>query len=158
MRALSDTVFGKDKECLLLTYRCFIRSLIDYCAAIVYPTYSPSSIERLQKVQTKALRLAIGCHVAASVDHVHAEAQELPVKDHLHLLSSQYLARSLQSDNVSFPYAQVDQGPRSLKHTLRSKCIGDVQQYLEADLRLRKTAPSKNASLLRTVLSRATFS
>ena len=26
-----------------------------------------------------------------------------------------------------------DQGPRRLKHTLRSKCIADVQPYLEAD-------------------------
>ena len=133
IRALSDTSFGKDKECLSLTYKTFIRSLFDYCAPIVYPTYSPASIERLQKVQNKALRLVTGCHTAASVDHLHEEASELPVKDHLHLLSSQFLARALQPGHVSYPFATLDQGSRKLKHTLRSKCIADVQPYLEAD-------------------------
>ena len=85
MRALSDTHFGKDKDCLLLTYKCFIRSLFNYAAPIVYPLYSASSIERLQKVQNRSLRLATGCHLAFSIDHLHAEALELPVGDHLHL-------------------------------------------------------------------------
>ena len=133
LRALADSVFGKDKECLLCTFKAFIRTLFDYCAAITYPIYAPSSIERLQKVQNKALRLAVGCHTAASVDHLHAEAEELPVEYHLRLLASQSLARYLQPGHVSYPYAQVGQGPRTLKHTLRSKCIGDVQPYLEAD-------------------------
>ena len=56
LRALSDTSFGKDKECLVLTFKTFIRTLFDYCAPIVYPSYSVSSIERLQRVQNKALR------------------------------------------------------------------------------------------------------
>ena len=133
MRALSDTAFGKDKECLTLTYDAFIRPLLDYCAPIVYPMYSPSSIERLQRVQNRALRLASGCHVKASVEHLHVETKELPVKDHLRLLSAQCLARFLQSEHVSFPFAQVDDGPRRLRDTLRSKCIADVAPYLEAD-------------------------
>ena len=63
IRALSDTHFGKDKDCLLLTYKCFIRSLFDYAAPIVYPQYSATSIEKLQRVQNKALRLVTGCHL-----------------------------------------------------------------------------------------------
>ena len=133
LRALSDTSFGKDKECLVLSFKAFIRTLFDYCTPIVYPIYSPSSIERLQRVQNKALRLATGCHSAAAVDHLHSETGVLPVKDHLHLLSSQFLARALQPEHVSYPYAQLDQGRRGLKHTLRSKCIADVQPYLEDD-------------------------
>ena len=131
MRALSDTHFGKDKDCLLLTYKCFIRSLFNYAAPIVYPLYSAHSIDRLQKVQNKSLRLATGCHAASSIDHLHAEAKELPVGDHLHLLSSQFLARSLDPNHVSHPFTTLDQGPRKLKHTLRSKCVEDVSPYLE---------------------------
>ena len=133
MRALSDSAFGKDKECLTQTFGAFIRPLFDYCAPVVYPIYSPSSIERLQRVQNRALRLASGCHAAAAVEHLHAETKELPVKDHLHLLSAQYLARFLQIDHVTYPFAQVDNGPRKLKHTLRSKCLADVEPYLEVD-------------------------
>ena len=133
LRALSDTSFGKDRECLVLTFKMFIRTLFDYCAPIVYPIYSPASVERLQRVQNKALRLATGCHTAAAVDHLHTETGVLPVSDHLHLLSSQFLARALHPDHVSHPYALLDQGRRGLKQTLRSKCIADVQPYLEED-------------------------
>ena len=55
------------------------------------------------------------------------------MKDHLHLLACQFLARALQPGHVSFPYVQMDQGPRRLRETLRSKCLADVQPYLEAD-------------------------
>ena len=88
MRALSDTSFGHDKEVLLSTYKTYIRSVMDYAAPVVFPNYSASSIKRLQLIQNKALRLALGCHTAASVDHLHWEALELPVGDHLRLLSA----------------------------------------------------------------------
>ena len=105
MRALADSSFGKDKECLLMTFKMFVESLFD----------SFASIERLQKVQNKALRLALRCHAAASVNHLHAEVGELPVGFHLLLLSSQFLARSLPLASVSFPVAQLEQGRRRLK-------------------------------------------
>ena len=108
MRALSDTHYGKDKDCLILTYKCFIRSLFNYAAPVVYPLYSATSIDRLQKVQNKALRLATGCHQVASIDHFHAEAKELPVGDHMHLLSARFLARSLNPNHVSYPYTTLD--------------------------------------------------
>ena len=137
LRALADTNFGKDKECLLLSHKCFIRSLFNYAAPIVYPYYSAASIEKLQKVQNKSLRLATGCHVASSIEHLHAEAKELPVKEHLHLLSAQYLARSLQPHHVNYPLVTLDQGPRKMKDTLRSKVLSEVSPYLEDDGSLR---------------------
>ena len=121
MRALADSSFSKDKECLLMTFKMFVESLFDYGAPIVYPIYSSASIERLQKVQNKALRLALRCHAAASVDHLHAEVGELPVGFHLLLLSSQFLARSLPLASVSFPVAQLEQGRRRLKQRERER-------------------------------------
>ena len=47
LRALSDSDFGKDKECLLETFKAYIRPLFDYAAPVVYPNLSPSSILRL---------------------------------------------------------------------------------------------------------------
>ena len=77
MMALADSEFGNDKECLLMTFKVFIRSLFDFAALIVYPNYSPSSIHRLQLVQNSALRLALGCHMASSFNHLHKEALQL---------------------------------------------------------------------------------
>ena len=132
------TNFGKDKASLLLTHKCFIRSLFNYAAPVVYPSYSATSIKKLQRVQNKSLRLATGCHAASSIDHLHAEAMELPVKEHLHLLSAQFLAQSLQPHHVSHPNTTLDQGPRKLKDTLCSKVLADVSPYLEDDGTLQR--------------------
>ena len=133
IRALADTTFGKDEECLLMTYRALIRSVINYGAPIVYPNYSDSSIQRLQRVQNRGLRLALGCHAASSVDFLHAEAKELLVSQHLRLLSAQYLARALQPHHANHSEVLLDHGPRLQKHTLRSKVIDLVQPYLNED-------------------------
>ena len=75
-----------------------IRSLFDYAAPVLFPNYSSTSIERLQKIQNCALRLATGCLTASSVDHFHAETRKLPIRDHLELLSAQFLAKVLDDD------------------------------------------------------------
>ena len=116
--ALSNSDFGKDKECLLMTFKMFVRSVLSYAAPIVYPNYKPTSIAKLQKVQNRALRLALGCHSKSSIDHLHAEAKELLVSDHLLLLSSQFLAKALQPSHVSHFYAKIDRGRRNMKLTL----------------------------------------
>ena len=136
LRALADSSFGHDKECLTLTFKSIIRPFFDYAAPIVYPNYSDTSIERLQLVQNKCLRLITGCHKAASIDHLHSESLVLPVKSHLHLLSSQYLARALNPSNPSHPHVAYPPPPghRKLKETLRSKCWDSVAPFLQNDV------------------------
>ena len=69
----------------------------------------------------------------SSISHLHAEAEELPVRDHLHLLSSEFLAQTLQPSHVSHVHTTLDQGPGKLKQTQRSKVLEDVSPYLEED-------------------------
>ena len=131
LRALSNSSFGKDKECLLATYKMYIRSLFDYAAPLVFPYYSNTSILKLQRVQSRCLRLVLGCHSNSSVDHLHDEAKELPVEEHLRLLAAQFLARCLQESHPSHHYVTLERGPRPMKHTLRSKCIEEVRPFLD---------------------------
>ena len=130
LRAYSNSSFGHYKECLLNTYKLFVRSLIDFAAPIVFPNYSRTSIERLQKIQNRSLRLVLGCHSATAIDHLHSECKELPVAKHLHLLSAQFLALSLQPDHPSHRFVTLDRDRRPMKETLRSKCLPDVQPFL----------------------------
>ena len=120
-RALSDTSFGHDKECLSLIFKSLIRPFFDYTAPIVYPLYSKTSIRRLQLVQNRALRLVTGCYMASSVDQLQAETEVLPVGDHLELLSAQFLASAQQPDHPSHHVVNLDPGPRRQKETLSSK-------------------------------------
>ena len=110
LRALSDSAFGKDRECLIGTFKSHIRSLFDFAAPIIYPNYSQTSLNRLQHIQNRALRLALGCYATASVGHLHAEACVLPVEAHLKLISAQFL----QARHPSHPHVILDRGNRNI--------------------------------------------
>ena len=130
LRAVADTSFGHDKECLTMTFKGLIRPFFDYAAPIVYPNYSPTSLRRLQLIQNKSLRLITGCHSAAAQDHLHDETQVLPVARHLHLLSAQFLARALQPSHPSHEWVASAESQRRMKETLRTSCWSDVEPYL----------------------------
>ena len=130
MRALLDTSFGHDKECLSLTFKALIRPFFDFAAPIVYPLYSQSSIRRLQMVQNRALRLITGCHNISAVDHLHSETEILPVGDHLELLAAQYLAGAQQPEHPAHRVVNLPPGPRRNKETLNSKVGHLVSPHL----------------------------
>ena len=110
-----------------------IRPFFDYAAPVVFPNFSSTSIEKLQKVQNKCLRLITGCHFNSAIDHLHSETQILPVREHLKLLSSQYLVRALNPNHPSHPHVVEPPPPsqRQMKETLRSKCWSAVENFLQ---------------------------
>ena len=71
--------------------------------------------------QNQCLRVVTGSHGAASMQHLHHETMELPVEDHVHLLSSQFLAKTLDPEHPSHDVSMAPQAPRQLRHTLASK-------------------------------------
>ena len=77
---------------MVATYKAIGRSLMDYAAPVWSPSVSASSWRKLQAAQNGALRVALGCHKAASVDHLHFESKMLKVDEHCRLLSVQYLS------------------------------------------------------------------
>ena len=58
----------------------YIRLVINYVAPLVFPIYSKTSIECLQIIQNRALRLVLGCHALLSQDHLHDKAKVLPAQ------------------------------------------------------------------------------
>ena len=51
----------------------------------------------------------------SSVDHLHAEANMLNVKEHSELLSAQYLARCLEPENVNFSIITREPSKKMMK-------------------------------------------
>ena len=111
-------------------FKAIVSPFFDFAAPIVYPQYSSSSLHRLQLVQNRALRHITGAHLASSIDHLHAETDLLLVEPHLRLLSSQFLARTLQPGHPSHETVLLPPGPRPMKSTLRSKVGSLVDPYL----------------------------
>ena len=64
------------------------------------------------------------------IGHLHTETQSLPVKDHLSLLCSQFLARTHIPSHPSHALTTASSGPRTIRHTLQSKFLPSVTPYL----------------------------
>ena len=134
LKALAGTTWGQQKETLITTYKSLIRPLLTYANPIWFPNSSPSAIQKLQVLQNSALRIATGCVRASAISHLHAETQVLPVRDHLSLLCSQYLARTLQPNHPSHTIVTSPSGPRTVRHTLQSRFLSVVAPYAEGGI------------------------
>ena len=66
----------------------------------------------------------------SAISHLHAEAQVLPVHDHLSLLCSQFLARTYVPSHPSHPITTSPSGPRHIRHTLQSHSLASITPYL----------------------------
>ena len=92
---------------------------------------SVSAIEKLQTIQNSALRIATGCLMMSSIDHLHMEAEIMMVGEHLKMLCAQFLATCLQPQHPPFPIVTADSGPRNMKNTLRTFSITEVADFME---------------------------
>jgi hypothetical protein len=119
MKALSGTNWGHQMETQLVTFKSLIRSLITYACPVWFPNLSKANITELQTIQNKALRFATGTQQMAHLDHLHSETKVLPVKNHLSMLCSQFLASALRPHHPSHQTINSHTGPRAKKHTLK---------------------------------------
>ena len=63
----------------------------------------------------------------SSVDHLHAEANVLKVREHSELLSAQYLARCLEPENVNNSITTRDPPKSRMKETLFTRHRSTVE-------------------------------
>ena len=132
LKALAGTSWGQQKETLLMTYRAVGRSIINYAAPVWSTNLRDTNYRNIQYTQNEALRITTGCHKMSSVDHLHAEANMLKVKEHSELLSAQYLARCLEPDNVKFCITTREPPKRMMKETLFTRHRSAVEPLMIA--------------------------
>ena len=109
-KALAGTNLGQQKGTLLLTYKALGRSIANYTA----PVWSRNASD----THNEALRIITGSHKMSSIDHLHRETKMLLVKNHLNLLSEQYLVHCPDTENVCHHITTMDHPPREMKETL----------------------------------------
>ena len=123
--------WGQSRETLLITYKALIKPLLTYAAPVWYPSVSPSSVRPLQAVQNAALRIATGTVLMSSQDHLHSEAEMLPVDRELAMLCEQFLLGALRPGHPSNAVVTANPGPRRIRQTLRSKFLPAVEPFLQ---------------------------
>ena len=70
---------------------------------------------RTGRSTTSSLRIITGSHKMSSIDHIHIETK---MRDHLNLLSAQYLVQCLDTENVCHHITKIDLPPREMKETI----------------------------------------
>jgi hypothetical protein len=95
MKALSGTSFGKQKECLLATYKGIVRPTFTHATPIWFPNASKTALNSLQLVQNAGLRIVMGCHKKTAIGYLHHETKVMSVANHLQMLCFQFLANTL---------------------------------------------------------------
>ena len=117
LKALAGTNWGQQNETLLLTYKALGRSIANYAAPVWSTNASDTSLEKIQGTQNEALKI-ITVRCQKRIDHLHSETKMLLVKDHLILLSAQYLVHFQDTENVCHHITTMDHPPRDMKETL----------------------------------------
>ena len=121
LKALAGTNWGQQKKTLLFTYKALGRSIANYAAPVWSTNASETSLEKIQRPQNESLRISTGSHKMSSIDHLHSETNMLLVKDHLNLLSEQYLEHCLDTENVCHHITTMDHPLREMKETLYTR-------------------------------------
>ena len=90
MRSLTTTWWGADPNCLLNIYKSIIRSTFDYSGFLMSPI-SKQLFCKLEKIQFKCLRIALGQMQSCPTNSLLVEASEPPLHLRFKFLASKFI-------------------------------------------------------------------
>ena len=79
LKCLAGTKWGTDKETMLIVYKAIIRSVIDY-GSEVYDSAAKTNLEKLDRIQSKCLRLCSGALRCTSIAALEVDCGTPPLK------------------------------------------------------------------------------
>ena len=132
LKCLAGATWGQDKSTLLLTYKSICRSVLEYGAPIWAPAISDTNWNKLQSIQSQALRLATGCLLMSGIDHLHQETKVLPLRIHSNMITKQFLAAFFQDRHPGHKFLGRNKTGRNLKKTLLS-FEDEVQDFFRTE-------------------------
>ena len=115
-----------------MTYKAVGRSIINYAAPVSSTNLRDTNYRNIQYTQNETLRISTGCHKLSSVDHLHAEANVLKVREHSELPSARYLSRCLEPENVNNSLTTRDTPKRRMKETLFTRYCSTLEPMMIA--------------------------
>ena len=115
-----------------MTYKAVGRSIINYAAPVWSTNLRDTNYRNIKYTKNEVLRISTGCQKVSSVDHLHAEATVLKVREHSELLSAPYFARCLEPENVNNSITTRYTPKRRMKETLFTRLCSTVEPTMIA--------------------------
>ncbi|XP_061747026.1 uncharacterized protein LOC133545438 [Nerophis ophidion] len=143
MRALRGKDWGADRLTLKTIYITLIRSVIDY-GCIIYRSASKTLLEKIDRIQSQALRLCCGATKTTPVAALQVEMNEKPLDMRRDQLSAVYWA-NLKGSKQGHPTRQVlincqEKGKKKMKSF--GWIIGDICKKTQIDnIKVSPTVP-----------------
>jgi hypothetical protein len=129
LKALTGTKFGCQQETITKVYRQYVRTNLNYASPAWAPAVAKSNLDRLQVAQNGCLRTATGCVKSTQVQHLHDETKVLPIRDHLNMIGTQFIAKIY---NPAHPNHNLTSLPRRSRHMKQTPYHYYNQQYAAA--------------------------
>ena len=95
---MSGHHWGAERGILIRFYTAVIRSKLDY-GSMFYETAAHSHIDKLNKIQSKCLRIALGARTTSPVISLEAESHIPPLNIHIMLVLLKYYCRVCEMPN-----------------------------------------------------------
>ena len=101
IKFLCGTWWGSNPTTLLILYKSYVRSILDYASFIYYPKLKKYR-EMLEKIQYAALRSAMGYRISTPTNIILAETKVCAIRDRARFLCRCYLSKiiSFSESNV----------------------------------------------------------
>ena len=77
--AVANCCFGPSQLSLRNMYVAYVRAVFDYASPVWFPLMSKTNLDKLQCLQNKALRVALGVPLSTRVHDLHLEANVTPL-------------------------------------------------------------------------------
>ena len=97
LRALTGTSWGPDRTNILNLYKTYIRSKITY-GAVALASASKTNLNRLEVIQSSAIRIAIGARKTSPNIALQVEAGLPPLREHIKELCCRYYFKLKAAD------------------------------------------------------------
>ena len=99
LKFLRGTWWGADPNTLLVIYKSYIRSLIDYSSFVYFPR-NKIDVNKLEKIQYSAIRYALGYRISTPTNILIAESKLVYIKERAKYLCYSYLSKIISNKNL----------------------------------------------------------
>lgn len=142
-RFLCGTWWGAQPETLLIIYKSFLRSVIDY-GCFVYAPKKKKIMETLEKIQFSAIRTALGFRRSTPKNIILEEAKVMSIKDRSMYLDCNFVTKALANKSHLCHKTlnkYFSKHRKSKRKRILERCIEKVQEIARNELKITEKDP-----------------